>query len=830
MVEITQRAIGIIQSDLTLDTVKPFKTHHAFLVGINEYQFVTSLKTAVNDANALGKVLADQHNYLLHPVLTNPTKADLEKFILGMKDVVGPDDACVFYFAGHGIALEDDKGMSGYIVPSDAKSNERDSLVAMSFLNDTFNLLPCRHFLLILDCCFAGAIRWSSSSRDVDSLFLPNRIFKERFERYIQDRAWQVLTSASYNQKAFDSLAGFDDNRDADGDHSPFALALMSGLAGKGDTIPHDGGDGVITATELYLYLRELVELPTAEMGMKLRQTPSIFAMPKNDGGEFIFFAPNHRLNLPPIPKRNPYMGLSSFNEKDKDLFYGRTEVLKNLVPFVESKQLIVVSGASGTGKSSLVKAGLIPKLRDKGCNVLPVIRPVQKNLDEILQSSQLTTNNAQLSTKTVLVIDQFEELLTQVSAEDRVKFIADLRSHIASGLKVIITVRSDFEPQFQTDDWQEWKDGRFIVPPFSVEDLREVIVKPTVQEVLQFDNPDLVDDILQEVVQSPGALPLLSFTMSELYEMYVVSGRNDRMLTAADYKTLGGVIGSLRKKADSIYTNFDPAHQTSMRNFMLRLVSLGSGEFAGKRVLKSNLIYKNTEETKRVDEVLTQMQDARLVVSGKDNQDRNYCEPAHDALVRAWLKLSEWVKELGAEKVALHNKFNEAVQDYAANPKNNMLWLDDPRLEILKKQDNSWMNADEQFFFDRSVKIKRRGFIIRIAFVGLAFLLISTFATWAKRQQGIAEQNEIRAEKNEVEAKANAERATANAEKALKNLRLYKSQEINKYVIDADTYIKSGHKAFAAAALDSAQHIANEFFADSTVLHHQIETFRKKL
>ena len=823
--EISQRAIGTIPDTSTTDEVKPFKTHHAFLIGINAYQYVTALKTAVNDANALGKMLETQHQYLLHPVLENPTKAALENFINGMKDVVGPDDACVFYFAGHGIALEDDKGMSGYIVPSDAKANERDSLVAMSFLNDTFNLLPCRHFLLILDCCFAGAIRWASSSRDVDSLFLPNRIFKERFERYIQDRAWQVLTSASYNQKAFDSLAGFDDNRDADGDHSPFALALMDGLSGKGDTIPHDGGDGVITATELYMYLRELVELPTSEISMKLRQTPSIFAMPKNDGGEFIFFAPNHRLNLPPIPQRNPYMGLQSFNEKDKDLFYGRTEVIKNLMPFVLSKQLTVVSGASGTGKSSLVKAGIIPRLRDAGYNVLPVIRPVQKIFQETLASDA-----AKNTDKLVLVIDQFEELLTQVSTEDRNKFISILREHIKSGLKVIVTVRSDFEPQFQTDDWQEWKDGRFIVTPFSMEDLREVIVKPTVQEVLEFDDPDLVDRILQEVIQAPGALPLLSFTMSELYEMYVTSGRNDRMLTAADYKTLGGVIGSLRKKADSIYTSLDAAHQISMRNLMLRLVSIEGGDFAGKRVLKTDLVYKNDDETKRIDDVVRQMDDARLVVQGKDNQGRNYCEPAHDALVRAWLKLNEWVKEIGADKLSLQNKFNEAVQDYIATPDKKLLWLDDPRLEILRHQDNSWMNADEQSFFENSVRIKRRGFIIRVAFIVVAFVLISIFATFAKRQQGVAEKNQILAEKNAVEAKNNEDKATAYADRAMRNLKLYKRQEINKCVIDADTYIKSGHKNYAAAALDSAQNIANEYFADSTSIHSQIDKFRKKL
>ena len=106
---------------------------------------------------------------------------------------------------------------------------------------------------------------------------------------------------------------------------------------------------------------------------------------------------------------------------------------------------------------------------------------------------------------------------------------------------RVIITVRSDFEPQVSGGDLKAaWNAGRCTVPPFSLEELKEVIVMPTMQEVLIFDPPELVDEIVGDVVQSPGALPLLAYALSELYEAYRASGREDRALRKTDYERSG--------------------------------------------------------------------------------------------------------------------------------------------------------------------------------------------------------------------------------------------------------------------------------------------------
>src|SRR5262249_4750636 len=156
---------------------------------------------------------------------------------------------------GHGIALDGDDGPAGYLVPQDGRREERGSFLPMTELNAWLERLPCRHLLLILDCCFAGAFRWSST-RDLAAL--PEVIHRERFDRYIPDPAWQVITSAAYDQKALDVLSGetigargYESGRVA---HSPFAAALLRAFQGEADLIPpprngRTGGDGVITAT-----------------------------------------------------------------------------------------------------------------------------------------------------------------------------------------------------------------------------------------------------------------------------------------------------------------------------------------------------------------------------------------------------------------------------------------------------------------------------------------------------------------------------------------------------------------------------------------------------
>ncbi len=841
-----------------------FTQSHAFIIGIDNYEQVSPLQTAVNDARKLAEVLKEQQQFREPTLLLNAKGEEIRHLLQKtLPEQVKSDDRVLFYFAGHGIAADGEDGPAGYLLPADADPTDVKTFIPMEDMHKKLDELPCRHLLLILDCCFSGAFKWSSQHRAIGTL-MPKKIFKERFDRFIQDWAWQVITSAASDQKALDVLRGEGLRGKVTGDrgmkkspegaHSPFALALFEGLKGEADVKVGQEGDGVITVTELYAYIRDQIEPATIKESQKLRQTPGFFPLRKHDKGEFIFLHPRHRLNLPAQPKRNPYKGLQSFDETDKELFYGRDRVIEEMRAKAESHKLLVVSGASGTGKSSVIKAGLLPVLRETGFRILPVIRPgvsplaslenklnesiyeiteaalenlkkaglpddvfaslenlksqkiageeqfkdeikktIQKNKNEddeeyeslILQcagtirffASPIALKSTEAQTKfiaelsqqkTVMVIDQYEELITRCpNPEEREQFAALLRKlldEVQDGaLKIILTVRADFEPQLDDGALKSlWMSGRCTVPPFNVEELKEVVVMPTIQEVLIFDPPELVDEIIEEVVQAPGALPLLSYTLSELYEAYIKSGRQDRALKKEDYDKHGGVMGALRTKADALYHNLDTGGQNTMRKIMLRMVSL-EGELAGKRVLMDDLIYADAAENQRVHAVVDRLVEARLIVKGKD-----YIEPAHDALVRAWKTLREWIHGIGEDKILLNAKVNVAANEYAESQNVKFLWNVNPHLSVLQQdlsKPNQWLNAKELDFIQKSVLRKKKLSRILRGITAGVVIALAGLTVWAllNAQRANREANRLRADLLAI--KANEVFATDNTQ-----------------------------------------------------------------
>jgi hypothetical protein len=750
----------------------PFAKHHAFIIGIDAYEKVSTLQTAVADAQRLAEVLSEQQHFAVYPPLLDAKGSDIRRLFQTMSEQVGKDDRVFFYFAGHGIAADGDDGPAGHIVPADAEPTDVKTFIPMADLQMALDGLPCRHLLVVLDCCFSGAFKWSSRSRDIGTL-IPRRIYKERFDRFIADPAWQVITSAAYDQRALDVLEGKatgDRGRTNSADdtpHSPFARALFEALAGSADVKGAREGDGVITATELYAFIRDQVEPETTEADQQKRQTPRFFPLRKHDKGEFIFLHPRHRLNLPPIPKRSPYKGLESFDEDDQLLFYGRDDAIKELRTRAKHNRLVVVSGASGTGKSSVIKAGLLPVLRSEGFRILPVMRPGSHpvaELDRVLEEASTTpadgADEPAGGRESVLVIDQFEEVITRCTdLQERDQFNARLRELLDDGRihRLILTVRADFEPQLDSGPLHgDWLKGRYTVPPFSLEELKEVIVLPTLQEVLMFDPPELVDEIVAEVVQSPGALPLLSYTLSELYEAYRASGREDRALKQDDYDKLGGVMGALRTKAESLYASLQPAQRATMRKIVLRMVSL-EGDLASRRVPMADLEY-SADEDPRVEEVVERLVGARLVVKGRD-----YIEPAHDALVRAWKTLHDWIHAAGRDKLLLSERLGPEADEFARTGNRALLWYNKPHLAVAAVELHNpehGFNAKEVAFIRKSVaRNKRNTGIIRAITVATLVAMLA-LSIWALDERATATANARDAVTEKERAETEKERA----------------------------------------------------------------------
>jgi energy-coupling factor transporter ATP-binding protein EcfA2 len=727
-----------------------FARNLAFIIGIDNYRNgISPLRTATNDAKKLVEILREKHNYQVWVCLDEiATLKNLQQLLeVTLPQQVTSEDRLLLYFAGHGIALNGEDGPQGYLIPQDAVLGDTKTYLPMTRLQECLNQLPCRHFLGILDCCFAGAFRWSNTR---DLLVTPDVIYQEHYNRFITDPAWQVITSAASDQKALDAFS-INSERGHIGNHSLFAAALFDALEGAADIYPppengKSGGDGVITATELYLYLRDRLETPTE--GYNQQQAPGIWALRKHEKGEYIFLNPHHPLNLPPAPEldesKNPYRGLQSFEEEHQDLFFGRDALVDKLHEAVNKNPLTVVLGASGSGKSSLVKAGLIPKLRkstaDK-CFILPSVRPgalpfralnnalTTVGLNPVYSQTQSSLSDSisawatqNTDTKILLFIDQSEEIITLCQDDkQRSAFFEGIGQAVNDHwpiLKIVLALRSDFEPQLRTVFQANSETERFIVPSMTRNELREAIEKPVEARVMYFDPHDMVEELIDEAAGIPGFLPLLSFALSELYLKYLRRQRQanieghtiDRAITKQDYQAVGSVFQSLTLRADEEYyllISKNPAYEQTVKHVMLRMVALDGG-LTRRRVPLSELVYPEKTQ-KLVIDVIERFLHARLLVNGTDSEENAFVEPTHDAVVMSWQRLRDWSTQ--EEYLRLQRRLTPTALEWKITQDKRFLWHNNPYLnilnEVLKSKDNNWLNAVETEFVERSIREK---------------------------------------------------------------------------------------------------------------------------
>jgi WD40 repeat protein len=753
-----------------------FAHSRAYVIGIDQYAGpLPPLQTAAGDARSLAAVLKDAHHYDDVQLLVDAEATQTALMTLltqTLPQAVGADDRVLVYFAGHGVALDGDDGPAGYLLPQDARAQDPASFLPMQAVQKALATLPCRHLLLILDCCFAGAFRWAATRGDaVIAGAVP--LYQERYDRFVHDPAWQVLTSAAYDQRALDVLNGLG-GRGGAGDHSPFALKLFDALQGAADLMPKDG-DGVITATELYCYLRDCIEAET--LGEKGKpQTPGLWPLPKHGKGEYIFLVPGKNPHLPPapplLPENNPYRGLASYDAGHKDLFFGRDKEIADLTALVQRQGFTAVLGASGTGKSSLVNAGLVPALAAAGWTVLGPIRPGATPLQMlnsvlptappgILLAGKLARWRAEHpQTPVLLVIDQFEECLTLCRSDaERDQFlhqVADALAALDLDLHLVLTLRSDFEPQFTTGadaplaaHWAA-PGARYVVPPMAQDDLRRVIEGPAEAHAIYFKPDSLVDELINEVVQTPNALPLLSFTLSEMYLSYFERHGDDRSLTDQDYQALHGVVGSLCQRANAEYARLDAAGRATLQAVMLRMVALEGGQRTRRRVPLTELDYGDPAENARVNTVIEQFTTARLVTKGSD-ETGSYVEPVHDALIQGWDQLWTWTRDQ-AGILPLQRRITAEATEWdrtqgssdrrLAHQAGGLLWDDDPQLDTviaLQKKQRLRLNRQEAAFIRASSARKRRNQQIRNFFVALlgVIAVVALLAAWFAVDRG---------------------------------------------------------------------------------------------
>ena len=339
-----------------------------------------------------------------------------------------------------------------------------------------------------------------------------------------------------------------------------------------------------------------------------------------------------------------PYKGLATFEADDADYFFGRERLVADLVAHVVGAPLLAVVGPSGSGKSSVVRAGLLPALAG---GVLPgsdnwtqaLIRPGEQPLRALRRATRRLAHERH----GVLAVDQFEELFTGCQdEEEREDFAAALVRYARSGDGVVVlTVRADFYGHCAAYPELARLLGanHVLVGAMSRDELRRAIEQPAQRAGLTVE-PELVEALLADVEGQPGALPLLSTTLLELWR-----GRERRQLRLAAYASSGGVQGAVARLAEDAFIGLDPGQQAIARELLLRLADEDeSGAIVRRRVALDELDAKRTA-------VVSRLVERRLLTAGD-----GAVEVAHEALLREWPRLRTWLDE-DAEGRRLHRR-----------------------------------------------------------------------------------------------------------------------------------------------------------------------------
>ncbi len=419
----------------------------------------------------------------------------------------------------------------------------------------------------------------------------------------------------------------------------------------------------------------------------------------------------------PPVPGEPPFKGLNFFDEVDSDLFFGRERLTAQLVSLVSKclspdmigDRVVTVIGASGSGKSSVTRAGLVPALKGREssadthapnglllqppfqgpiCLITPTARPLEalavglscmdgsvtetaRLLDDMTRDPRClhlaAARMAHLNGggHLLLVVDQFEELFSLCQDEGERKAFVDNLLYATGNpgpIIVIVVLRADFYAQCAPFEnlRQALCERQQYIGSMNSEELRRAITEPARCGGWTFEL-GLVDLLLRDVSDEPGALPLLSHALLETWQR-----RRGRTLTLSGYQESGGVHGAIAKTAETIFNQLSPEQKLIARNIFLRLTEPGEivadeklpALFTRRRAELAELIPR-PEEAADVQAVLNRLAGARLVTISQET-----IEVAHEALIREWARLGSWLNE-NREALQLRRHLTTAAQEW---------------------------------------------------------------------------------------------------------------------------------------------------------------------
>ncbi len=503
------------------------------------------------------------------------------------------------------------------------------------------------------------------------------------------------------------------------------------------------------------------------------------------------------------ITSKRPYKGLSAFAYEDKDIFFGRHHLINTMLREIagildaekhdsQSSRCLLVIGASGSGKSSVVMAGLLPHLQKDALRkdaekefpeikrwlFLEPVRPGERPLDALAQALTTPLLNADkvgASTlenlnandirgelddpdahslcdllrkiavrddeRVVLLIDQFEELFAPTIATDRAQYTQFINLLTATATEpgsraiIILTLRGDFYDYILKNRslYQVVKGHKVDIPPMEREDLRKVIIEPARMAGVEIET-DLVGDLLSEMRKQPEALPLLQFTLEELFFQH-----DGHIMTRRAYEELGGLDGAINRHAEAVYNDLSPKEQECARELLTRYFIYlreplddisrpgTSEELTRRRVTRTELEDSPAKAELRL-QVVKQFVEKRLFTAQSTASRETVYEISHEALINSWGRLKEWI-DPSRETLYFYQHTRAQAQKWRQERKKELLYTGNEFKQLQAAYEQHKLESDAELHFYRACKRelerKKKLTIGRYSLVGFVPLLL---------------------------------------------------------------------------------------------------------
>jgi len=683
---------------------------YALVVGISQYcSPLKNLEKTATDAEAVAQVLEKYGDFVEVKRLPSRRNPQTQKREMVAKVVTGAElgqalqtllleQACqneaLIYFTGHGITVPGNLGQPrGYLATSDCEIEAEGQQIinqkhgiAFDDLNDLISKSELSSLVVLLDCCHSGH-------------FLERNLIERTFRTFSTQKDYYLITAGRSFQPVYARR---------NEPHSVFTGALLKGLAAQNaDSERRVSGDRLFDhiSRELRGTEQEPLRLGWGK-SLTLVTHPPLVVPPTVDVPA-----------TTAVNRENPYLGLRAFDSGQADYFFGRILAVRALLDRLNNSRFLGVIGSSGCGKSSLVKAGLLPELKSDRIpgssqwiveSFTPGTRP--------LESLQKALERQQQNQPLLVFIDQFEEVFTLCEDEtERREFICRITQEATSSdrlTRVIVAMRGDFLDRCAA--YQEaavlinrTQPTTYFVTPFTLPELEEVIEKPADKHGVTLER-GLVPQIIADVMNQPGGLPLLQYALAELWRVCITESPPNSQLTCKGYEQIRGVKGALEKRANDLYQNLAPADKVFVRRLFLALVQLGEAqEVTRRRASRQDLEVKadSQEQFSRVTGQLAS-QEQRLIIT-----DEKTVEVAHEALLLEWGRLKEWIEQ-DRENLRLSRRLEVECKEWQRNDCSEGLLLTDAWLAAIadwveKTQPRlSWL---EQEFLQNSLEKRDR-------------------------------------------------------------------------------------------------------------------------